>query len=139
MKGPGFSRIRAGMQARIPLLLFRWLMNRKVPMNRITVTSARYCRCSLPCDGKTRTPGSSENITKSSKPLSVEMGVFTALPTDSRKTCASLFSLWCLISYVKTHPQRHCTSPLIADGRKDRVFTSLGWLRLANLNSIGTP
>ena len=61
-EGPGFSWIRAGMQARIPLLLFRWLMNRKLPMKHITVTSAPYWRCSPPCDDKTRTPGSQARI-----------------------------------------------------------------------------
>ena len=37
---------------------------------------------------------------------------------------------------VETHPQRYCISPLVADGRKDNVYTSLGWLRLANIQLV---
>ena len=109
-------------------------MNRTVPMNYITVTSVRYWRCSPPCNSKNSDSNTlSENITKSTKPLPVEMTCLRrCLATDSRKTCASLFSLLCLISCVETQPQWHCIIfPLFADGRKDKVFTSLCWLRLA--------
>ena len=93
MKGQGFSRIRAGMQARIPLLLFRWLMNRKVPMNHITVIQhdigVALCLA-------TTKPGLQDLKREYNEVFEAFVsgnGVFTALPTDSRKTSASLFSL----------------------------------------------
>ena len=129
-KGPDFSRIRAGMQARIPIAIFQMTNDRKVPMNHIiTVTSARYWRCPPPCDGKPGLQDLKREYNEVFEAFICGNDVFTAPPTNSRKTCASLFSLWCLISDVETHPQCHCISPLVPDRR---VFTSLGWLRLAN-------
>ena len=125
VKGPGFSRIRAGMQARIPFI---------VPMaNEPQSAYESHYRNFSTIIGvalrlATSKPGLQDLKREYNEVFEAFISgndVFTALPNDSRKPSASLFSLWCLISYVETHPQRHCTSPLVADGRKDRVFTSL--------------
>ena len=63
VKGPGFSQIRAGMQARIPFAIVQMANEpQSAYESHYRNFSTMLALLSRPCDGKTRTPGSQTRI-----------------------------------------------------------------------------